>query len=192
VVFFCLCRETRTKSRLTCTCTPPTLNRSRRKRFHFIVNTHAQIPVERCTAPLTAKEEMKTSTTTVTATEQNSQHSPIPPKALSWDVEAAADRASFVIRPSHVDDQHRSDFHREDHLCALLGHDSCFEAWGWEGGVPWLLLRVLLLFLLGGGGGGHCGVVFWRGGSFFLAGYDVGGILDLLAIVEGLVVWGFW
>ena len=87
---------------------------------------------------------------------QNSQHAPIPPKPLRGNVQAAADGAAFIVRPSHVDDQHRGDFHREDHLRALLGHDSCFEAGRWEGGVPWLLL-LALLGLLGWLGGCHCG-----------------------------------
>ena len=71
----------------------------------------------------------------------------------------ATDGAAFVVRPSHVDDQHRGDFHREDHLRALLGHDSCFQSGRWEGGVPWLLFLLLLRLVLLGGC--HCGI-FWE------------------------------
>ena len=104
-------------------------------------------------------------------TTKNSQHAPIPPKPLRGNVQAATDGAAFVVRPSHVDDQHRGDFHREDHLRALLGHDACFEAGGWEGGVPWLLFWLVLL-----GGGCHLGV-FW--GSWFFVVLGDGGLKGL-------------
>lgn len=88
---------------------------------------------------------------------KNLQHASIPPKALRGDIQAATNRAAFIVRSSHVDDQHRSDFHRQDHLCALLGHDSSFQARGWEGCVPWLLVLGLLRGVLLGG---HCVLAF--------------------------------
>ena len=90
---------------------------------------------------------------------KHSQHAPIPPKALRGNVQAATDGAPLIVRPPHVDDQHRGDFHREDHLRALLGHDSCFQSGRWEGGVPWLLFLLLLRLVLLGDC--HCGI-FWE------------------------------
>ena len=131
--------------------------------------------------------------------DKNSQHAPIPPEPLRGNVQAAADGAAFIVRPPHVDDQHRGDLHREDHLRALLGHDSCFEARGWEGGVPWLLLFLLLLRGLGVllGGGCHCG---WFGGACFvvvLVGCRSGwrswmSLVELLAISERGIDWWRW
>jgi len=55
----------------------------------------------------------------------NSQHPPIPPEALSGYVKRASDRATFVVRPTDVNNQHRSDLHRQDHLSASSRHDTC-------------------------------------------------------------------
>jgi hypothetical protein len=73
----------------------------------------------------------------------NSQHPPIPPKPLSRYVQTAPHCASFVVRPTHINNQHRSDFHRQDHLSTRCRHYAGFQAGSWERGVPWFLFLLL-------------------------------------------------
>jgi hypothetical protein len=80
----------------------------------------------------------------------NLQHSPIPPEPLSRYVQRATNASTCIVRPTHINNQHRGDFHRQHHLGATSRHYTCFQTGSREGGVPWFSF---LLFLLSGGVG---------------------------------------
>lgn len=57
-------------------------------------------------------------------TKRYSQHASIPPKPLRRNVQTAPNRAALVVRSPDVDDQHRCNLHRQNHLSSILGHDA--------------------------------------------------------------------